>query len=342
MKCVCAQYILAIKRLKSSSHDPSLPPFLPRRSIHLSFVPDEEIGGEDGMGPFLLTSQFKNLNVGLALDEGIANPLDEYTFFYGERMPLWIRVKAQGNTGHGSRFIPGTAVSKIIEVANKALAFRAVQEKTLGYNSPHSHEGEGGREGGNGGGGCKHAQAKKLGDVTSLNLTMLKAGVSMDGGETFAFNVIPHEAEAGFDMRVPPCVSFAEIRKLLDDWTSEDGVSWEFAQEGGKDPLLDHHITSIDREHNPWFSVFYDALASRGVKITPEVFPASTDARFVRAVGVAAFGFSPMRKTDMLLHEHNEWVGEDIFLEGVGVYETLIRSLSSAEKFEGEVEAQKQ
>jgi len=341
MKCVCAQYILAIKRLKQQH--PSLPPFLPRRSIHLSFVPDEEIGGEDGMTPFLLTPQFKSLNVGLALDEGIANPLDEYTFFYGERMPLWIRVKAQGNTGHGSRFIPGTAVGKIIKVANKALAFRAVQEKTLGYSSAHthSHEGEeGGKEGG-GNGGCKHAQAKKLGDVTSLNLTMLKAGVSMDGGETFAFNVIPHEAEAGFDMRVPPSVSFEEIRNLLDEWTNEEGVSWEFAQEGGKDPLLDHYITSIDREKNPWFTVFYDALASRGVKLTPEVFPASTDARFVRAVGVAAFGFSPMRKTEMLLHEHNEWVGEEGFVEGVEVYETLVRALSGAEKFEGEGKGEK-
>jgi aminoacylase len=31
---------------------------------------------------------------------------DTYTVFYGERMPLWVRVKAKGNTGHGSRFAP--------------------------------------------------------------------------------------------------------------------------------------------------------------------------------------------------------------------------------------------
>lgn len=30
---------------------------------------------------------------------------DTFTFFYGERMPLWIRVRAQGNTGHGSRCV---------------------------------------------------------------------------------------------------------------------------------------------------------------------------------------------------------------------------------------------
>ncbi len=40
-------------------------------------------------------------------------------------------------------------------------------------------------------GGCKHSQAKKLGDVTTLNLTMLKAGVTGDGGQTWNLNVIP-------------------------------------------------------------------------------------------------------------------------------------------------------
>lgn len=43
----------------------------------------------------------------------------------------------------------------------------------------------------NGTGGCKHSQAKKLGDVTTLNLTMLKAGVTGDGGETWNLNCIP-------------------------------------------------------------------------------------------------------------------------------------------------------
>src|SRR6056297_1863388 len=69
MKCVCAQYILAIKRLKKPSIAPAAS-FQPRRSIHLSFVPDEEIGGEDGMGRFLESDLFRSLHVGLALDEG--------------------------------------------------------------------------------------------------------------------------------------------------------------------------------------------------------------------------------------------------------------------------------
>jgi hypothetical protein len=35
----------------------------------------------------------------------------------------------------------------------------------------------------------------------------------------------------------------------------------------------------------------------------------------------------------MLLHEHNEFIAEDIFLEGVDVFATLIQDLASAPKF---------
>lgn len=38
----------------------------------------------------------------------------------------------------------------------------------------------------------------------------------------------------------------------------------------------------------------------------------------------------------MLLHEHNEWVGEDVFLEGIEVYVTLIKALATAERLETE------
>lgn len=40
------------------------------------------------MGQFVKTEDFKNLNVGFALDEGIASPTDEYQIFSGERT-IW-------------------------------------------------------------------------------------------------------------------------------------------------------------------------------------------------------------------------------------------------------------
>ena len=157
-------------------------------------------------------------------------------------------------------------MSKLISVANKALAFRAEQEEALGPTShltsilslTHTHSllvlvfvfccliisklthiiGHSG--------GCSHAQAKKLGDVTSLNLTVLKAGVSSDGGNSFAMNVIPTEAKAGFDIRITPHTKPAEIKEMIDKWCEEagSGVTWTWGDQGNG--LTQHYATSID------------------------------------------------------------------------------------------------
>lgn len=50
-----------------------------KRSVHLLFVPDEELGGFEGMVKFIEHARFKALNAGLFIDEGIANPADEMT-----------------------------------------------------------------------------------------------------------------------------------------------------------------------------------------------------------------------------------------------------------------------
>jgi aminoacylase len=73
MKCVCIQYVEALRCLKDSG-------FVPARSIHLSFVPDEEIGGSDGMGAFLKSAEFQAIQpIAMALDEGLANPTEKFT-----------------------------------------------------------------------------------------------------------------------------------------------------------------------------------------------------------------------------------------------------------------------
>jgi len=46
---------------------------------------DEEIGGVYGIAPFLKSEEFKALNMGFALDEGLAHPGNKYSVFYGER-----------------------------------------------------------------------------------------------------------------------------------------------------------------------------------------------------------------------------------------------------------------
>lgn len=63
---------------------------------------------------FVKSEDFKKLNIGFALDEGIACPHNALKVFYGERTTWWIDVITRGNTGHGSQFINDTAVSKLV------------------------------------------------------------------------------------------------------------------------------------------------------------------------------------------------------------------------------------
>lgn len=58
---------------------------------------------------------------------------------------------------------------------------------------------------------------------------------------------------------------------------------------------------------NPWWSVFKEAIEAVGGKLgKPEILSSTTDARYMRKLGIPALGFSPMTNTPILLHDHNE------------------------------------
>lgn len=232
-------------------------------------------------------------------------------------------IQATGPTGHGSRFIDNTAVEQLLELSNKAMAFRQGQRDKLQLK--HNEN-------------CSHAtvarKAKTLGDVTSLNITTLQAGLAV--GNTFAYNVVPSSAKLTLDIRISPHMPPTEMKGALDLWCREcskapeqgAAVTWDFL--GGQgNHAMEHATTETDRTVNPWYAVFCDALHGMGCDIAPQVFPAATDSRFLRALGIRALGFSPMRNTEILLHEHDEYILESNFLEGIGVYVGLIRTLGS-------------
>lgn len=46
-------------------------------------------------------------------------------------------------------------------------------------------------------------------------------------------------------------------------------------------------------------------------------------------VGHPAIGFSPMNRTPVLLHDHNEFLNEQVFLRGIDIYARLLPALAS-------------
>ncbi|GLH01980.1 Aminoacylase-1 [Gryllus bimaculatus] len=216
MKCVGIQYLEAIRRLKHNG-------VRLRRTVHISFVPDEEIGGKDGMKKFVHTSDFLELNVGFAMDEGMASPTDEFVLFYGERSIWGLHVHCPGSPGHGSLLLPDTAGEKVRHIIDRFMDFRQREKQKLNDN-PNM----------------------ELGDVTTINLTQLKGGVQS--------NVVPPELVVVFDVRISPSLDHEEFESMVNTWCKEAGPgTWiEYEQ---KCPRVD--VTALDKS-NPWWQAFKD------------------------------------------------------------------------------------
>ncbi|KAJ1916269.1 adenylate cyclase [Mycoemilia scoparia] len=290
MKICGSCYLEAVRKLKAQG-------VKLERTIHIAFVPDEEIGSVDGLEKFVKTEDYAKLNVGFFLDEGIANPGDDLRVFYGERATWWVEFTAIGNAGHGSQFIENTVGEKIVPFMNRMLDIRKEQQDLL--NTPKSD-------------GTK----RTLGDVTTINLTMLNAGVQA--------NVVPKKASVVFDIRVTPHISLNEFRTKIESLAAEHGLEVNFKQYNDQ-----ACVTSTD-ETNPFWVPFENVLKSFNIGIFKEVFPAGSDSRFIRSQGIPCLGISPLRNLPVLLHDHNEYVRESDFIEGIKLYTSLIPALANA------------
>jgi len=238
-------------------------------------------------------------------------------------------VSATGQTGHASRFIDTTAVEQIVAVTNRALSFRQEQKQLL--------------HGGNADCACSHAVAaarrkRALGDVTSLNITQLSAGL-VAGGQP-VINVVPPTAECSFDIRISPEMPPDFMVQKLNAWCEECSMSggsltWENMF---KDTMVQEHaITPTDPNINPWWGKVQSFLEDEcSMKVEPSIFPAASDSRFLRALGMRAIGFSPIRGCPILLHEHDEYIPVSTFHEGCEVMVHLLQMVASQPHFAGD------
>eukprot|EP00897_Mesotaenium_endlicherianum_P006013 jgi/Mesen1/543/ME001041S10743 len=200
MKSVGMQYLEAIRTLKAGGH-------APLRTVHVTFVPDEEIGGQAGAAALVNSPLYARLNPAILLDEGLASPGPAYRVFNGERALWWLVVTAMGAPGHGSKMYDGSAIERIHGCLNKVARFRAAQLELV-----------------------KSGRAAE-GDVTSVNPVFLRAGTPTPTG--YVMNLQPSEASAGFDIRLPPTADVAELERLLrEEWAPPSlNMSYEVRSE---------------------------------------------------------------------------------------------------------------
>ncbi|XP_013107881.2 aminoacylase-1 isoform X1 [Stomoxys calcitrans] len=287
MKCVGMQYLGALRALKKKGVQ-----F--RRTIHVTFVADEEMGGGRGMRPFVETADFKELKIGFSLDEGLASPTEEFPVFYAERSVWRLYFNANGNAGHGSLLHKNTAGEKITYILHKMMSMREQQVRRL-ENNPEL----------------------TIGDVTTINLTQIRGGVQS--------NVVPPTMVLGFDVRLALDVDHSEFEAQLHKWCEEAGGDIHLTYDQ-KQPRVTPTATD---NTNPYWVAFKEATDSLSLKLKPQIFTGGTDSRYIRRVGIPAIGFSPMNNTPVLLHDHDEFIAADIYLRGIEIYEKIITNLAN-------------
>lgn len=249
MKCVGIWYMEALRALFAQNKSLRF-----KRTIHITWVPEEEVGGKDGMETFIKMKEFAELNAGFALDEGLSNEEDAFKLYYGERSPWWIWITAEGGAGHGSKFIDPSATIRLLKVLQNFTDFRESEQQRL-LTARNSN-----------------GLPLQLGDVTTCNVTVLKAGVQL--------NVVHEKAEAGIDMRVSPFTDFPKFKARVNSWiSSQPGVTAVWKQDFPYSPP-----TLLTPENKQW-AVVQQVAERCKVKIDPSIFPAATDSRFLRLAG---------------------------------------------------------
>ncbi|XP_074313155.1 uncharacterized protein LOC141648403 [Silene latifolia] len=299
MKCVGLQYLEAIRKLKDSGFEPT-------RTIYLSYVPDEEIGGRDGAQKLAESDVFKKMNVAFVLDEGMPSSDENYRAYYAERSPMWLVIKATGAPGHGAKLYDNTAMENLLKSIESIRRYRASEFDMV------------------------KSGLKMGGEAISVNLVYLKAGTQSPTG--FVMNMQPSEAEAGIDIRVPPTADQAALEKrIADEWApAARNMTFEYKQKVSVLNKFGKPALTVADSSNPWWTILEEAVLNAGGKLEkPEIFLGSTDARFFRQQGLPAIGFSPIANTPPLFHDHNEFLNEAEYMKGVDIYASIIKAYAS-------------
>jgi aminoacylase len=244
------------------------------RTIHMTIVPDEEIGGFTGTQQFIETDFFKRMNVRYVFDEGIASgKKNTLAIKVSERKPLQIRITTKGALAHGSKLNCFNAIHELVAILQKFTEFHRTQQ----HESAHRAEGL----------------------LISANITSLIAGVH--NNNTMSLNIVPDCASATLDLRVPPTIATEQIEAMVKNIIAPY-------------PQSEYEVLAavIDQARSPSYeTVLYTSLAQAitecGLVPEPFFFEASSDLRFYTALGLEGVGFTPFTVQDNM-HGTNESV----------------------------------
>jgi acetylornithine deacetylase/succinyl-diaminopimelate desuccinylase-like protein len=308
MKGIGVQQLMALIALHNSG-------ITPARDIVMICTADEESGGERGI-QWMIANHYADIDSEYVLDEGGMGSRDAlapnklvYGISVGDKVLVWLRLRAKGTAGHGSQPIPDNANLILLEAIRKAMAL-----PDNGQSSPVVEEMKRMI-------GTPLAQNKFTSAIqrNTVSLTTLSAGV----GSPPRINVIPSTSEAGLDCRVLPGTNTEEFISDMKARINDPRVTVEIINVA-PDP-------GVSRTDTPLYEAMRKAILKRhpDAIVTPMVVPFGTDSAFLARRGVIKYGLTPMildTATAATMHSDRERIPVREFLDGIHVFYDVLAS----------------
>ncbi|GAA2015379.1 M20/M25/M40 family metallo-hydrolase [Microbacterium ulmi] len=296
----------------------------PERDLILTFFADEENGGVEGSALVVRDKPewFAGATEAISEVGGYSIAVDDrraYLLQVGEKALIWLKLVARGRAGHGSRFHPENAVTRLAEAvaalgrAEWPIRLTATTHQLLTGLAELS--------------GTDASDPDALADTTGAASGFIRSTLRTTTNPTgltagYKHNVIPDRAEALIDVRVLPGTeeaALADIRRIVGDDVAVEIVVQDIGLEVPfVGDLVDAMVASLGR-HDP------------GVPVIPYLMGGGTDNKALSRLGVAGYGFAPLRlPADLdftgMFHGVDERVPVDALVFGQAVLTDLLRT----------------
>jgi len=304
------------------------------RDVILVATADEEAGGLYGAGWLVEHHPEIFADVGLLINEGdYGTDTDNGRVFRVEvtqKVPVWLRLSAVDQPGHGSTPRATSSVTRIVDALNQLRENPFPPRIVPAVDA--MFEGLSGNESGEWADAYADiaTAVKQPGFLDKLQahstfmhaLTRDACALTRMQGSS-KINVVPPEAWAEIDCRIlpdrPSEVFVAELREMLKDTGVEIEVIMAFTPAvSSTSSRLYRAIESVTAERHP------------GSRVMPAVATGFTDSHFTRDLGIASYGFDPIVVPESEwggIHGNDERVSVAAFRRGVSDHLAIIESV---------------
>jgi len=269
-------------------------------------------------------------NVGYLLNEGGSGRVFGETVAVmvevTQKVPLWLRLTARGQPGHGSAPLVETSVTKLIRalkrIAETEFPVRVLPPVAEMFEGIAPFQA-----------GSDRQQFANIGQVQSAHKFLHELKLKNPGAHALLrntcsitrlegsakINVIPAEVNAELDCRLLPDqdveVFLADLKTIIND----DQITVQ---------KLMNFTPAVSKTQTPLFKVIQEVSAELyDAQVVPTVSGGFTDSHFFRDLGITSYGYSPFAFTVAEfsgVHGNDERISVENVVNGVKVYYRLL------------------